>query len=438
MRNVILVIVCLFLVLVLTACNAGDSTSNDSYQASGKVYNAITNHGVADVNLKVEGSQIETYTASTDDNGNFTLSDLQGTVTITPTKRDTNLFFTSKTISTEKNNLSLAAHKFLREVDADFKVGVAVTSQYFDESKYQEIVTREFNSLSAEYEFKQAHVNPAQGEYNWKAVDRISRIAEENDMRLFVHALAWHRSVPDWMKDLPAAEFETALENWVKEMTSHLGDQPVAYDVVNEAFEYPDNGKYRKSVFYEKLGPEYIKKMFQWAEKYTADDTLLFYNDTGLCFNGPKLDSALEMIREINSEEQLIDGIGFQMHLVKGQLPDLETIRTAFNRAADMGLKIHVSEFDLAMNPNGSYGTLTDDLAYQQQEKIKEIVSLYNELPVENKFGFTFWGLKDDHSWLNNVDYLNFDPPCSQWPLLFDKDFAPKPALYGFIEGIQE
>ena len=56
----------------------------------------------------------------------------------------------------------------------------------------------------------------------------------------------------------------------------------------------------------------------------------------------------------------------------------------------------------------------------------------FNQLPEENRFTITLWGLLDSDSWL--IDFWG-NP---EWPLLFDSQLRPKPAYYGFLEALEE
>ena len=67
----------------------------------------------------------------------------------------------------------------------------------------------------------------------------------------------------------------------------------------------------------------------------------------------------------------------------------------------------------------------------QQQAKYKEVVQIYNSIPLDNKFALTVWGLRDNESWL--LDFWG----VPDWPLLFDEDYNKKRAYKGFLEGLK-
>ena len=96
------------------------------------------------------------------------------------------------------------------------------------------------------------------------------------------------------------------------------------------------------------------------------------------------------------------------------------------------GLLVHFSEVDIKMNPNGNHKALSQEMALIQEERIKQLVSIYKGIPAEQQFGFTFWGLRDNESWLNSFT------GHPQWPLLFNEDFEPKLMHRGMVNGLME
>jgi endo-1,4-beta-xylanase len=50
-------------------------------------------------------------------------------------------------------------------------------------------------------------------------------------------------------------------------------------------------------------------------------------------------------------------------------------------------------------------------------------------VPEAQRGGISVWGIADLDSWRRSYNAL-------EWPLLFDDDLAPKPALQGFADGL--
>jgi len=86
---------------------------------------------------------------------------------------------------------------------------------------------------------------------------------------------------------------------------------------------------------------------------------------------------------------------------------------------------------DIRANPSNTLSVLTEERAIQQQTKYREVVEVYNAIPLENKFALTVWGLKDNETWL--LDFWGH----IDWPLMYDDQFNLKKAHTGFVEGLE-
>jgi endo-1,4-beta-xylanase len=177
------------------------------------------------------------------------------------------------------------------------------------------------------------------------------------------------------------------------------------------------------------MGRDYIYKAFQYAHE--ADpDAKLFMNEYGQEYGGSKMRVLMETVDEIRRRGLHIDGMGFQLHTVLRM--EVPKITDNMKIAADKGLLIHVSEFDITVG----YGMptifpLTDAIARLQGEKVKAIVKGYmTVVPKKQQWGITTWGVSDKTSYFNK-GYPNAD---HEYPLLFDKNYKAKRAYRGFIE----
>ena len=318
-----------------------------------------------------------------------------------------------------------------------FFVGMAVkASQLTDGSSYDIILKNEFSSISAEYEMKMDPISTASGVYNWTAADKIVAYGNSNGINVHGHALVWHNAIPAWLKDFSGTDAEFALEvkKYITDVVTHYAGKVKSWDVVNEAVD--DNGSMRNTLFLKRMGPNYIKDCFQWARNAAnaAGDTnlLLFYNDYATSTNIAKQDKVFSIVDDLKAGN-LIDGIGFQMHN-KYLTPTKAQIETDINRAVAKGLKIHVSELDIQVNPSNDISTFTNERRLAQKEKYKEMVKIYNALPAANKYALTIWGMRDNDSWIPYSTELNHTG--NDWPLLYDSNFAVKSSHTGFLEGL--
>ena len=313
---------------------------------------------------------------------------------------------------------------------ASFPVGVAVRPSRLAQPEYANVVAREFSSLTAENAMKPKYTWLSEDRYDFAPGDSIVTFAQRNNMQVHGHTLVWHFMPPQWLEDsLPTYDslrLERMLREYIYTVAGHYRGRVASWDVVNEVIS--DSSGMRRSVYYQTLGPDYPARLFQYAR--AADpEALLFYNDYDLVANPKKLQATLAMIDDFRTRGIPIDGVGLQMHIDLNT--SLENLQTAINEIVRRGLKVHLSEIDIKANPKGQTDRLTSELAQAQRKKLREIARIYNALPDENKFAMTFWGLRDNESWLNT--FTEYE----QWPLLFDQDYQPKPMYQGIIEGLE-
>ena len=319
-----------------------------------------------------------------------------------------------------------------------FFVGMAIKANQLDSgSKYDAILKNEFSSISAEYEMKMNPISISSGVYNWTAADKIVAYGNANGINVHGHALVWHLAVPDWLTNFSGtdAEFAAEVKKYITDVVTHYAGKVKSWDVVNEAVD-DNSGNLRNTIFLQRMGPNYIKDCFKWARDAAnaAGDTnlLLFYNDYATSTNIPKQNKMFSIIDDLKASN-LIDGVGYQMHNTYLS-PTKTQIETDINRAVAKGLKIHISELDIQVNPANDITTFTNERRLAQKEKYKEIVKIYNALPAANKYALTVWGMKDNESWIPYSTDLNH--PGNDWPLLYDSNFALKSAHTGFLEGL--
>jgi len=217
------------------------------------------------------------------------------------------------------------------------------------------------------------------------------------------------------------------MKTHIQTVVSHFKGKVGSWDVVNEAFE--DDGTLRKSIWWQKLGPDYIARCFQYAHE--ADpDALLFYNDYGQEYSPAKRTAIVNMVNDLKSRGIPIHGIGLQVHTRYNM--STANLAAAISSAAQTGLKVHIAELDIAVNPNNDPALVfTPALAAAQAQQYKFIVQTYHGIPAAQQFGITTWNVSDADSWI---------PPTYKrpdWPLPFDSGYRRKPAYYAILEGAQ-
>lgn len=293
--------------------------------------------------------------------------------------------------------------------------------------KYNGVVTREFNSITAENAMKFGALQPSQGSFSWADADYLVSFAQANNKRIHGHTLNWYTSLPSWVTNFvgDSAAWENLMKTHIQTVVSHFKGKVSSWDVVNEDFE--DTGVPRNSIWRQKLGNDYVARCFKYAHE--ADpDAILFYNDYGHEYSAAKRTAIVNMIADFKNRGIPIHGIGMQFHMTNTTTD--ANIVAAITSAASTGLKVHISELDIRLNNNKVQGLVfTAAMAAQQADRYKFVVQTYNAIPANQKFGITTWNVSDADSWIPG--WLG----APDFPLPFDKNYLRKPAYHSIIVG---
>ncbi|WP_282086279.1 endo-1,4-beta-xylanase [Aquimarina algiphila] len=320
----------------------------------------------------------------------------------------------------------------LKGAAVGFSVGTIVRDNRLT-GMHDEVIRRDFNNITSEYQMKMDVMYPSQGTYDFGPADAIVDYGVANGIDVHGHALIWHNSTPDWVENFAGtdAEFEDMIRDYIRTVLERYKGKVRSWDVVNEAIADGSNElRFDDSVFRRRMGADYIEKCFQMARDVDPD-VLLFYNDYNMASDSGKR-AAMFAIADRLKALNLIDGIGAQLHISYNG-PARSEIQAVVDGTVSRNLLMHFAELDIRTNPeeNSSVTALSSERALLQKDKYKELAEIYTDIPTANKFAFTVWGLKDNESWL--LDFWG----VPDFPLLFDSNFDPKPAYQGVIEGFQ-
>ena len=315
-----------------------------------------------------------------------------------------------------------------------FTIGVAVNQRNITTPDEQELIKREYNSITAENDMKPGQIHPKEGVWNWEPADRIADFCRQNGIKLRGHCLCWHAQFSDWMftdskgKPVTKEVFYKRLREHIHAVVNRYKDVVYAWDVVNEAIS--DGGRawpgqqpnpYRESTHYKLCGDEFIAKAFEFAHE--ADpNALLFYNDYNAADPG-KRDRIYNMVKKMQDNGVPITGIGMQGHYnIYG--PSEEDIDAAITKYSQLVKHIHITELDLRTNTEQggqlmfSRGAATPQAPYiatlqeDQYARVFRILRKHKDV-IDN---VTFWNLSDRDSWLG----------VNNHPLPFDENMKPK------------
>lgn len=292
------------------------------------------------------------------------------------------------------------------------------------DATYAEILALEFDYITPENATKWGPLEPVDDTYAWTNADTILDFAERHAQAVKGHTFVWHQQAPSWLNALGADELRAAMKQHIETTLERYRGRIRAWDVVNEAVDTTTESGYTDSVFYRVLGPSYIEDAFRFARE--ADpDVLLFYNEVGIERIGRKSNFTYQLIRELVERGVPVDGIGFQSHVSVHRYPSENNLRENIRRFADLGLRVNISELDgrtLLLPGDQDARWFAQRIAFQQI-----VGACVLEPGCES---ITLWGFTDRYSWIN-------DQGEPDDPLVFDRDYAAKPAYDGVLAGLQ-
>ena len=313
----------------------------------------------------------------------------------------------------------------LREAgdDAGVLVGTAVVPELLKDSRYAEVLAREFNVLVPQDVMAWGNVHPQAEQWNFEPVDTLMAFAEKHKMKVIGHALVNPRQLPAYINaEMSADQMRAALREHITKLVGHYKGKVYAWNVVCDAVD--DQEGLRKSVLLEKLGEDYIADAFRAAHE--ADpDALLLYDDHGADALNAKSDRVYELVRKLWAAQVPVRGVGLQMHLSVSDPPDAGDVAKNIDRLRKVGLLVFISAMDV--RTNDVPGDRADRL--QAQGKVYRLIAAA-ALRGQSVSGITFWGFTDSHSWID----AEFGPDD---PLLFDENYNAKPSYRAVLTALR-
>ncbi len=329
----------------------------------------------------------------------------------------------------------------------DFLIGTALNARQIEETDTQStvLVKQQFNAITPENIMKAEVIHPEWGRYDFELADKIIAYGKKYSMKVNGHTLIWHSQLPGYVNSMKDADsVKQFFTDHINTIAGRYDGKITSWDVVNEALE--EDGSLRKTIFLEKLGPGYITSAFELAQK-AAPNTELYYNDYNI-EQPKKRAGAIALIKQIQAKGIRIDGVGIQGHWRAYNIP-LEEIEKSILEFSALGIKVMFTELDLGVLPNpwdsdaadvnktAEYNAkmnpyangLPDSMQAKLTKGYEDLFKLF--LKHKDKISrITFWGVNDGHSWLNGWPIRG----RTNYPLLFDREFKPKPAYYKVVE----
>ena len=327
----------------------------------------------------------------------------------------------------------------------DFTIGTALSATQIEEKdpKAAALIPQQFNMATPENIMKAEIIHPQWNQYNFDLADKMIAYGKKHNIRINGHTLIWHSQLPAYARNIQSVDsFKMFFTDHIKTVAGRYSGQIFSWDVVNEALN--EDGTMRKSIFLSKLGEDFVTEAFRLAQA-ASPNTELYYND----YNNEqpaKRAGCIALVKKIQAAGVRIDGVGIQGHWHAGRVP-LKDIEESILAYAALGLKVMFTELDIEVLPRNFQGAdvsqrMKDDPSLNpyvnglpdsvQQQLAKDYEALFN-LFLKHKDKITrvtFWGVNDGQSWLNDWPVRG----RTNYPLLFDRQFNPKPAFYKVVD----
>ncbi|WP_115514712.1 MULTISPECIES: endo-1,4-beta-xylanase [Xanthomonas] len=344
----------------------------------------------------------------------------------------------------------------LKHAYADgFLLGTAVNADIVSgkDAAAAALVACHFNAVTPENVMKAEVVAPRPGVFDFRAADAFVDYAQRNHLFVVGHTLVWHNQTPDWFfVDAQGKPNSSAAQ--IERMRAHIAGvagryvgKVQAWDVVNEIID--EDGSYRSTNWVQRVGDgdTVVRNAFTFAQRY-APDAELYYNDFN-AWRPAKRDGIVRMVKMLQQSGIRIDGVGMQGHWGL-DYPSLRDIEDAIDAYAALGIKVMITELDVDVLPLTKEGqVIGTGLAHKQFQlpEFKRFLDPYRDgLPpavqaqLRDRYAELFalfwrkrdklarvsvWGVSDGMSWKNDYPV----PGRTNYPLLFDRNHQPKPAL---------
>jgi len=372
-----------------------------------------------------------------------------------------------------------------------FFIGAAAPGSAFNSSNGQYPLLGQFNVLVAENDMKPESIMPIEWQnwasspaynasqtYRWTNADKLVNYAEANNTKIRGHVLFWHEQTPGvfFKSGGPTSAYitknvlYTRMEQHAKTVFQKYGGKVLWWDVANECVGDDGNprvtgganianseGKSGFTAVMEASGLtgdnryEWIVYAFKYARKYADENggknVKLFLTEYNIenSWDTNKRNGFLRLLDYLIKNGAPIDGVGIQGH-ARIQYGDgyvtslgsvIDDITAKKNPVSKKNLVVQVTELDISLFAwEDSTLTLSasevNTRLQTQTNMYRKLFDMFADKYSKGKFDMVLvWGLDDGHSWLNNFPKKGRE----DHPLLFDRQYQPKPAYNSLITG---
>jgi endo-1,4-beta-xylanase len=326
---------------------------------------------------------------------------------------------------------------------AGLSIGSAAHDEHLaDDPDYARVLAREFDSITPYTAMKWGRIHPEPDRYDFAAADAIVEFAEAHRMRVRGHTLVWGGAVdppnPAYVTEASSPEELSELTaDHIRTVMSRYRGRVDRWDVVNEPLtalgEAGTTDGLRDHVFLRQLGPGHIAEAFELAHAVDPE-ARLFVNDFVDLKPGEKQERYFRLVRDLLDANVPLHGVGFQGHLAflptappgDADLASEEEIAATLRRFAALGLDVEITELNVH-----TWRFEGDRAARLERQRELYASTVRACVAVPGCTAVTVWLFTDRYPTTAELLFRRDGEP-----LLFDDDYAPKPAYFGVRDAL--
>ena len=320
-------------------------------------------------------------------------------------------------------------------------IGTEFVVGYTSDVRYCRTMQSQFN-LADLSEFSDPGMWLGPGQYDFSATDRAVAYASSHGWRIRASHLLWGNpdNLPGWLKtnQYTRAQYIQMMEQYITDVVAHYRGRVQEWSIANEASDRDFSTG--TDFWFDKIGPDYIGMAFSTARQADPQGVLIF-NDYD---NEAPQDSLSSMIinkmygtvKQLKAAGVPIDVVGMQMHLFMPWTgvttpPAKADVIATMQKFAALGVRVDITEMDvdLARQP----GSQADKWAFEAGV-YGDIMKACLESGVCDSF--STWEISDVSSWISCTGTGCLHEKDAD-PLMFDPDYAPKPAFFAVRDALQ-
>jgi endo-1,4-beta-xylanase len=317
--------------------------------------------------------------------------------------------------------------------------GASAARELFVDESYRKLYLRETKSITTDVALKFDYLRPNEAEFQFENSDKLIQFAMNNKLKTRGHTLIWNDNAPSWLFKKSPAQIARIMDEHIDKVVARYKGKIDVWDVVNEPF-WPGHGVtggFRKGVWHDKLGTDYIARALTRASKADPAAKLAINeaqtersDELGLTIRA----GLLRLIDDLQHKGVPLHAIGLQGHL-QPQFPFNDKSYVEFlQQLAARKLDIHITELDI------------DDLSYigsirerDRQAATRVYDFLSHALSVKNVTVVTNWQLSDRYSWYGEPAVMKeLKAHRALRPLPFDADMEHKPMWFAMKKAFAE